>query len=154
MIQIKPWQDLSQEEVYDLLRLRIAVFVVEQNCPYQDADNKDKSSLHVMMRNEEGHLVGCARLVQPGISYAEWSIGRVAIHPFARNQGKGQEIMNACLAHLKRQTTSQPVRISAQFYLLRFYTNLGFVQVSDIYLEDNIPHIEMLLTDYQAIKAE
>jgi ElaA protein len=150
-ITIKDWAELSQDELYDLIRLRLAVFVVEQNCPYQDADNKDRASVHVLMHDDRGLLIGCARLVKPGISYKEWSIGRVAVALTHRNQGLGKELLLHCLAHLKNQTQESPVRISAQYYLLQFYTALGFQQVSDIYLEDNIPHVEMLLSDYSII---
>ncbi len=147
-IHIKSWDELSRDDLYELIRLRLAVFVVEQNCPYQDADNKDQKSIHVLMRDAEGELVGCARLVKPGVSYTEWSIGRVVIAETIRKQGKGQELMQACLKYLKSLTESSPVRISAQYYLLDFYTQIGFNALSDIYLEDNIPHIEMLLNNY------
>jgi ElaA protein len=103
------------------------------------------------MRDAEGELVGCARLVKPGVSYTEWSIGRVVIAETIRKLGKGQELMQACLKYLKSLTESSPVRISAQYYLLDFYTQIGFNALSDIYLEDNIPHIEMLLNNYDKI---
>lgn len=147
-IEIKPWEELTRDEVYALMQLRIAVFVVEQNCPYQDADNKDKKSAHVLMRDDQGQLVGCARLVRPGVSYNEWSIGRVAVALSHRSKQLGQRLMKACLEHLQQHTQSAPIRISAQYYLLQFYNRCGFEQVSEIYLEDNIPHVEMLLTSY------
>jgi ElaA protein len=151
-IEIKPWEHLTCDELYDLLQLRIAVFVVEQNCPYQEADQKDKKSTHVLMRDSSGQLVGCTRLVRPGVSYPEWSIGRVAVALSHRSKHLGQRLMQASLEHLKATTNSAPIRISAQFYLLQFYQKCGFQQVSDIYLEDNIPHVEMLLTTYPDMK--
>lgn len=146
--EIKSWEDLTREELYDLIQLRIAVFVVEQNCPYQDADNKDKNSAHVMMRDSNGQLIACARLVSPGISYDEWSIGRVAVALSHRSQKLGYRLMHACLDQLDQQTQGAPIRISAQSYLIKFYTQCGFEQVSEMYLEDDIPHVEMLLKTY------
>jgi ElaA protein len=143
--QTHAWSDLSTETLYAILALRAEVFVVEQNCPYQDVDGKDPKSLHVCGYAENGELCAYARLVQPGISYEEWSIGRVITSPRVRRTGAGEELMRTCMAYFKEHRISS-VRISAQSYLHDFYTKFGFVRVSEEYLEDDIPHMEMLYT--------
>jgi ElaA protein len=143
--QIHAWSNLSTETLYAILALRAEVFVVEQNCPYQDVDGKDPKSLHVCGYAENGELCAYARLVQPGISYEEWSIGRVITSPRVRRTGAGEELMRTCMAHFNVHRISS-VRISAQSYLHDFYTKFGFVRVSEEYLEDDIPHMEMLYT--------
>jgi ElaA protein len=141
--QIKTWDELTRDELYDIIALRIDVFVIEQNCPYQDADGKDRNSLHVWAINEACKPVACARLVKPGVSYTEWAIGRVVTAQSARGAGVGQELMRQCMNYFADQRIDS-VRISAQSYLKKFYEGFGFRQVSEEYLEDNIPHIEML----------
>jgi ElaA protein len=143
--QISPWSELSTEMLYAMLALRAEVFVVEQNCPYQDVDGKDLKSLHVCGYTENGELGAYARLVQPGVSYDEWSIGRVVTSPRVRRTGAGEELMRSCMAYFNDHGISS-VRISAQSYLHDFYTKFGFVRVSEEYLEDDIPHMEMLYT--------
>ena len=143
--QISPWSELSTETLYALLALRAEVFVVEQNCPYQDVDGKDLKSLHVCGYSENGELFAYARLVQPGVSYEDWSIGRVVTSPRVRRTGAGEELMRSCMAYFNDHGISS-VRISAQSYLHDFYTKFGFVRVSEEYLEDDIPHMEMLFT--------
>jgi ElaA protein len=143
--QISPWSELSTETLYALLALRAEVFVVEQNCPYQDVDGKDLKSLHVCGYSENGELFAYARLVQPGVSYEDWSIGRVVTSPRVRRTGAGEELMRSCMAYFNDHGISS-VRISAQSYLHDFYTKFGFVRVSEEYLEDDIPHMEMLYT--------
>lgn len=142
---ITPWNELSTEMLYALLALRAEVFVVEQNCPYQDVDGKDRKSLHVCGYTENGELQAYARMVEPGVSYEEWSIGRVITSPKARRTGLGEALMRTCMAYFEGHQIST-VRISAQSYLHDFYKKFGFVQVSEEYLEDDIPHIEMLYT--------
>ncbi len=146
---IKEWQGLSTNELYEILALRIQVFVVEQNCPYQDADGKDKKSLHLFAMDQYETVHACARLVKPGVSYTEASIGRVASSAAVRGTGMGRELMERCMDYYKTEGNNAFVRISAQSYLKRFYESFGFVKVSDEYLEDDIPHIEMLFTPNQ-----
>lgn len=141
---LKAWEELTRDELYELLALRICVFIEEQNCPYQDADGKDKKSLHLFATDEYGVAYACARLVKPGVSYSEWSIGRVATSMLVRKQGLGKELMQRALNYFINELKSPPIRISAQSYLQKFYENFGFVPASEEYLEDNIPHIEML----------
>jgi ElaA protein len=139
----KDWEELTPNELYEVLALRIRVFVVEQNCPYIETDGKDKKSLHLFALDESGQCVACARLVRPGVSYDEWSIGRVATDESVRRHGVGIELMEKALAFFKDQGNPL-VRISAQCYLEKFYMKFGFEPIGEPYPEDNIPHIEML----------
>jgi ElaA protein len=144
---IHAWSELSAETLYTILALRAEVFVVEQNCPYQDVDGKDLKSLHVCGYSESGQLCAYARLVNPGVSYEEWSIGRVVTSPSVRRTGAGEALMHTCMVYFSEQHI-HAVRISAQSYLHDFYAKYGFVRVSEEYLEDDIPHMEMLYTQF------
>jgi ElaA protein len=143
--QIIPWGELTTEQLYAILALRAEVFVLEQNCPYQDVDGKDLKSLHVCGRDPDGSLIAYARLVTPGISYEEWSIGRVVTSLRLRRTGAGEALMQTCMDYFMENRISS-VRISAQSYLHDFYVKFGFIRVSEEYLEDDIPHMEMLFT--------
>lgn len=134
---------LTTADFHDLLQLRINVFVVEQNCPYPELDDKDPKVYHVFAK-KDNKVVAVARLVPPGISYTEWSIGRVATHPGFRKQNLGHELMDYCHKQILLLAGKIPVRISAQEYLQKFYELHGYKKVSNMYLEDDIPHIEML----------
>ena len=139
------FNELGVDELYTILQLRNEVFVVEQNCVYQDADNKDAASYH--LTGWEGNtLAAYCRILPPGLSYSEASIGRVVSSPAYRNTGCGRELMNEAILRTLAQFDCNTIRISAQLYLKKFYEQLGFTQVSETYMEDNIPHIEMLLT--------
>ena len=139
------FNELGVDELYTILQLRNEVFVVEQNCVYQDADNKDAASYH--LTGWEGNtLAAYCRILPPGLSYSEASIGRVVSSPAYRNTGCGRELMNEAILRTLAQFDCNTIRISAQLYLQKFYEQLGFTQVSETYMEDNIPHIEMLLT--------
>jgi ElaA protein len=139
------FKELSTEELYTILQLRNEVFVVEQNCVYQDADNKDSISFH--LSGWDGvNLVAYCRILPPGVSYTEASIGRVVSSPQYRNKGYGKQLMNEAIIHTLAQFECNTIKISAQLYLQKFYEQLGFVKLSDSYLEDNIPHIEMLFS--------
>ena len=142
----KPFEELSPKELYAILQLRNEVFVVEQNCVLQDADDKDQFSWHFMgWQNDQ--LAAYTRLVPKGISYRETSIGRVVIFPKMRKSGIGKELMEKSIGMIFQLWGRQPIRIGAQVYLKRFYESFGFQQCSDIYLEDNIEHIQMILHD-------
>jgi ElaA protein len=141
---IRHFSELSTAELYSIIRLRIAVFVVEQNCPYQEADGKDQQAFHVMGFNEQHELSAYARVLPAGVSFAETSIGRVITSKNERGSGSGKELMKQCLLFIEGLYGKVPVRIGAQCYLIRFYSGLGFEIVSEEYLEDNIPHVEML----------
>lgn len=141
----KAFKDLTNEEVYDIFNLRLAVFVVEQNCPYQDADGKDPQSFHVQ-RLDNGVLTAYARIVAPGISYKEVSIGRVITSQKARRTGAGKMLMEKTMDYIHKEYGNVPIRIGAQLYLQKFYESFGFVWEGEEYLEDGIPHIIMLYT--------
>lgn len=144
--ECKSFADLTGTELYAALQLRNEVFVVEQNCVYQDCDGYDLRCRHLLGWGEgaEGPYLGAyLRLVPPGLKYAEASIGRVVTSPRARGTGAGRQLVGEALALLDR--AGEPaVRISAQAYLEKFYRGFGFEAVSEPYLEDGIPHVEML----------
>ena len=140
--RILDWCDLNREEFHDFLKLRIDVFVVEQNCTYQELDGKDEHSIHVYKYNSEG-VEAYLRIVKPGVSYDEPSIGRVATVKSSRNKGLGKEIMRSALKECDSRWPNQGVRISAQKYLVKFYEDMGFKVCSEPYLEDDIPHVQM-----------
>ena len=141
---LKEFEQLSPTELYAIIRLRNEVFVIEQNCIYQDADNKDQSSLHLCgWANNE--LIAYTRLMPPGLSYEECSIGRVVTSPAHRKTGAGRELMQVSIEKTFSAFNTDTIKIGAQLYLKNFYESLGFVQCSDQYLEDGIPHILMLL---------
>lgn len=137
--------DLSAREMHEILQLRELVFIIEQNCIYQDVDHKDEMAYHLQGRNGEGKLVAYARLIPAGISYDEVSIGRVVSHPDFRGTGAGRELVAECLEQMELLFSKQSIRISAQLYLLNFYQSFGFKELGEVYDEDGLPHIEMLL---------
>jgi ElaA protein len=140
---LKAFEDLTTLELYRILQLRNEVFIVEQNCPYQDMDNKDLKAFHLMgMRNNR--LVAYSRLLAPGISYSESSIGRVVSSPSARKTGIGKELMEENIKQIRELFHTDTIRIGAQQYLKKFYESFDFFQEGPSYLEDNIPHIIML----------
>ena len=141
-----PFEALPPLILYDLLRLRCEVFVVEQKCAYQDVDRRDLDALHLLGHNDDGELVAFARLFDAGKCYAQVSIGRVLVAPAYRRYSLGRELMNQALAHCTALFGSQPVAIGAQLYLERFYASFGFEQVGEAYEEDGIAHIHMLRT--------
>ncbi|HEY9759192.1 MAG TPA: GNAT family N-acetyltransferase [Oculatellaceae cyanobacterium] len=139
------FDQLSTKELYEIIQLREKIFVVEQNCPYLDADGKDIKSMHLSGRTEEGALAAYLRVVPKGISYDEHSIGRVVVSDTMRGKGLGVAIMREALKKIAQTEGSVPIRISAQAHLAeRYYGPLGFKQLGDVYEEDGIPHICML----------
>jgi ElaA protein len=140
----KPFAELAPAELYQALRLRSEVFVVEQNCPYLDEDNKDLQCHH-LFGWLDGLLAAYVRIVPPGLAFRELSIGRVVTSPLVRRKGFGTPLMQEAIKQAWALYGRQDIRIGAQYYLLHFYSSLGFRQVSDIYLEDDIQHVEMLL---------
>lgn len=141
----KPFDDLSITELYDLLRLRSEIFVVEQNCVFLDMDNKDQLCHHLLLYADET-LVAYARILPPGIYYDEASIGRVVTSSIVRGTGAGKVLVEQAINECKRIFIDQPVRIGAQVYALKFYERFGFKTDGEIYVEDGIDHIEMVLT--------
>ena len=140
---IKSFEELSSDELFDIYYLRQEVFVVEQNCAYQDCDEKDKHSFHLLAYHNST-LVAYLRIVKPGFSYTEPSIGRVVTKSTQRGTGIGKLLMEKGIENVQRIFEKPTVRISAQQYLIPFYKSLEFETVGEGYLEDNIPHIEMV----------
>lgn len=138
-----PFDKLTPREVHDLYQARIEVFVIEQNCLFQDVDGVDPACWHLLGRQGDA-LVAYCRLVPPGVKYPEPSIGRVLTSRAARRSGAGRALMAESLARAQGLWPDQAIRIGAQHYLERFYGNFGFVQASAPYDEDGIPHIEMV----------
>ncbi|MET3028806.1 GNAT family N-acetyltransferase [Flavobacterium sp. UW10123] len=141
--KIKPFEALTVHELYDLLKLRSEIFVVEQNCVYLDLDSKDKKALH-LIGEFEGKIVAYSRLFDAGISFDNASIGRVVVDANYRDRKWGHELMREAVAGIKSNFGQDKITIGAQLYLKKFYESHGFVQTSEMYLEDDIPHIEMV----------
>lgn len=140
---IKTFKELSTEELYALLRLRSEVFVVEQNCVYQDIDGKDHKALHVLGYNDN-QLVAYTRIFKSGDYFENASIGRVVVQQQQRQHKFGYAIMEASINAIKLHYNETKIKISAQTYLKRFYNTLGFKEIGEEYLEDDIPHIAMV----------
>ncbi|MBN8681282.1 MAG: GNAT family N-acetyltransferase [Chitinophagales bacterium] len=140
-----PFAQLRNTELYEIMALRQEVFVVEQNCPYLDADGKDLQSWHLMGRDAAGKLVVYTRLLPKGLAYPEYpSIGRVVSSPAARGTGAGKILMERSVEMCLHLFGDMPIKIGAQSYLLRFYEGFGFVSTGEEYLEDGIPHTKMV----------
>jgi ElaA protein len=135
--------ELGVDNLYDALQLRCRVFVLEQG-PYLDPDGVDRQSWHLLGRDADGALTSYLRIVDPGIKYEEPSIGRVITAPEVRGNGSGRALMAEGMAGCDRHWPGRAVRISAQAHLERFYNGFGFVRVGENYIEDTIPHVEML----------
>ena len=154
MIQFtyKPFADLTVYELYDIMALRQKVFVIEQNCPYLDADGKDLKGWHLMGRQisdentEGGVLAVYTRLLPKGVSYDDYaSIGRVVSSASVRGSGAGKILMQKSIEMMEKLFPNEPVKIGAQTYLLKFYESIGFESTGEEYLEDDIPHTSMIL---------
>lgn len=141
---LKSWDELSLEEFYAFSAQRIAVFVVEQDCPYQDFDGKDDVSHHLWASNSNGEVAAYLRIVKPGVSYKEVSIGRVLTAHSARRTGVGLALMEKGVAAVMQLYGAVDIKISAQEYLINYYEKFGFKAVGEGYLEDDIPHIAMI----------
>ena len=140
----KHFNELSALEYHHILFLRTEVFVVEQNCPYQEVDEKDIVAYHLFGLNKKNEVVAVTRILPQGVSYQEVSIGRVAIKKMYRGTGLAHELMLESFAALENIYGKQPIRISAQEYLVKYYSAHGFKQVGKMYLEDDIRHVEMV----------
>lgn len=142
VFKIKPLNELSVSELYNVLQLRAEVFVVEQNCVYQDIDGKDEKALH-LLGSYDGKIVAYARLFKPGYYFDNASIGRVVVNANYRSRKWGHNLMDAAIAGIKNHFDETAITISAQLYLKKFYESHGFIQDGEGYLEDDIPHIRM-----------
>ena len=142
--EAKIFSNLSNIELFEIYRLRAEVFVVEQNCAYQDVDEKDLKSHHVLLKGQNQLLAYC-RILPPGLAYKEAAIGRVVVPLKERKKGYAKELMRWSIAFCKENFPTQDLVISAQTYLIKFYSDLNFVIEGPAYLEDNIPHQGMRL---------
>ncbi len=138
----KPFADLTPLELYEILRLRSRVFVVEQNCIFLDMDNKDQECHHLLLY-QNNHLAACARLLPAGLYYSEMSIGRIVTSPEVRGTGLGKELVASAIEACYQLFGNGPIKIGAQLYAKKFYEIFGFVQTGEVYDEDGIDHIHM-----------
>ena len=139
----KTFNELTTDELYKILRLRNEVFILEQECPYQDIDDKDSESYHMFLK-ENNEIIAYLRIIKKGISYKQISIGRVVVKKDYRFKGIAKDMLLKCLDFIENNLGEKEIKIQAQSYLYEFYSSLGFKKISDIYLEDNIPHMDML----------
>ena len=138
----KKFDALSVAELYQILRLRSEIFVVEQNCVYQDLDNKDQKALH-LFGEYDGKIIAYSRLFKAGDYFDCSSIGRVVVATNYRDKKFGHDLIKQGIAEIRNNFNEENITISAQLYLKKFYESHGFIQTSEMYLEDDIPHIEM-----------
>ena len=142
MIVTKIFSELDKDELYQILRLRSEVFVVEQDCVYQDIDNKDQKAIHLFYKEEE-EIIGYTRIFKKGDYYENPSIGRVVVSKNKRGKDLGKEIMLESMKYIKNNIKGEKIELSAQVYLNNFYKDLGFYSKGEEYLEDGIPHQRM-----------
>ena len=138
----KTFDQLSLHELYSILQLRARVFIVEQECPYQDLDDKDQQAWH-LYGEENGKMLAYARLLPQNVNYPEPSIGRVIVDPSLRGRNIGKELMNRSIAKCEELFKTKKITLSAQCYLIKFYNELGFKEEGEEYEEDFIPHVKM-----------
>ena len=144
--EVKTFPQLSSNQLFDLLQLRVDVFVVEQQCAYPEIDAYDRHPevSHLSGRNEIGHLMAYARLLPPGLRYPEANIGRFVVRKDLRKMGIGHQLLQEALQKISQFGPQTSIKISAQEYLQPFYSQYGFVRASEVYMEDGIPHVEMV----------
>ena len=142
-IKTKYFNQLTLNELYDILKLRSEVFVVEQNCVYQDLDGKDEKALHIIGK-KNNKIAAYTRVFQPGDYFKEASIGRVVVSEEERQHNYGYDIMKASIKAIQDHYNVTEIKLSAQTYLRKFYNNLEFKEIGEEYLEDGIPHIAMV----------
>ncbi len=141
--EFKKFPELTLDELYEIIQLRAEIFVVEQDCIYNDLDGLDKLAVHQFSKID-GKIVAYSRLLKPGTRFPEYSIGRVVVKQSVRGTGLGIEMMNEAKNFILKEWNATKIKISAQKYLRKFYENLGFEIVKDEYLEDGIPHYGMV----------
>ena len=138
------FDQLSVSELYKILKLRAEVFVVEQQCAYQDLDGKDEKALHILGKRDGDELIAYARVFKPGFYFEEASIGRIVVAPGNRTEGLGKDIVLFAEKAISQHYGAGPVKLSAQSYLKKFYSDLGYQSIGEEYLEDGIPHVAMI----------
>ncbi|WP_017814979.1 GNAT family N-acetyltransferase [Paenibacillus shenyangensis] len=143
---IKHFNELNTKELYQILKERTDIFVVEQNCPYPEVDGRDVDCYH-LFKLENEQIAAYARLLPPGIAYAQASIGRVIVPSIHRGKGYAGELFTRAVDFIQQELHEMEIKIQAQEYLCRFYGAYGFKPISDSYLEDGIPHVDMLLKE-------
>lgn len=143
--KIYQFDELSARKLYDVLKLRVDVFVVEQNCPYPEIDGLDQQSIHLLY-NENDTIVAYARLVPAGLKYEFPSIGRVIVHEDARGRGLAKQLLEKSINYISEQWQAQTIQLQGQVYLQEFYQSFGFQPTSESYDEDGIPHVDMQWT--------
>jgi ElaA protein len=144
MLIIKKFDELSTKELYEILKLREAVFIVEQSCIYNDLDDKDYDCIHIMIQ-DNNLILGYLRVLKPNISYPDASFGRVVVDPKHRGKGIAKELVQNGINYIKNNFDNSNITIGAQEYLKDFYSSFGFNPISTVYIEDGIPHIDMQL---------
>jgi len=142
---LKKFHNLTVDEFHDILQLRINIFIVEQNCPYPELDDKDKIAFHLFGINKENKIIAYTRIFKPGDYYKEAAFGRVVVHQDYRNQKIGFQLVEQTIIEIHKLFGNTNIKIGAQTYLNNFYQSFGFYQVGDDYIEDGIPHIHMLI---------
>lgn len=140
---IKKFDELTPNALYKILQERINVFVVEQNCPYEECDDKDLKALHLYLE-ENGHIAAYCRLLYPGVSYNEAAIGRVLINEKYRRKGLATKMLKKAIEIIEEEMEQKSIKLSAQVYAKNLYEEVGFKECSEIYSEDGIPHVEMV----------
>ena len=140
-VSIKHFSELSRDELFDIYKLRVSVFVVEQQCPYQEVDDGDRSAYHVFMKDEEG-IQAYLRVLPAGVSFDQVSLGRVIA--VKRRRGLGTRIVREGIKAARELLDAREIKIEAQVYAKELYEKIGFVQTSEEFLEDGIPHVEMV----------
>jgi len=143
-ILFKSFEELSLDELYEICKIRQEVFVVEQNCAFLDADAYDKQAIHLLLKNEHGHLIAYARLLDKGIIYNEATIGRVLTVASARKLGLGRIVFSHAITALYTYFGKQAIKIQAQSYLVDFYKSFGFEVITEAYLDTGIYHNDMM----------
>ena len=141
--KLKEFTELTTEELYEILKLRAEVFVVEQNCPYQDLDDKDQSSYHLFLE-DNGQIIAVLRILPENIAYKEMAIGRLIVKKSYRGKGISRKMMVRAMEFITEDLGKEKIRLSGQAYLTDFYQSLGFEKVSEMYFEDGIEHFEFL----------
>lgn len=142
--QVKEFEQLSVNELYQIMRLRLKVFVDEQNCcAYEELDNRDSQCYHVFTYGDNGVVAAYCRILPPGVAYDETSIGRVVVDKNYRRNKLGFEMMKQAINFIEKEMKETKIKISAQTYVVDFYKGLGFEVISEEYLEENIPHVKM-----------
>ncbi len=144
--EIQTFRELNTDELFDMLQLRVTVFIVEQHCAYPELDQYDRhaETRHLTGRDESARLIAYARLLPAGLSFSEVSIGRFVVHEDVRGQGIGHQLLCTALQEIEQCWPDSAIRIAAQDYLQGFYEQYGFARVSEGYLDEGVPHIEML----------